>query len=137
MIHRPAKALRVVDCLVDIQHAITWIGKIVGNLTEEQFLEDRKTQDAVIKNLIDIGEAGNNVMQINPDLEQSRSDLWQHMSGAYEMRIKLTHGYRNIDASVVWNTVKTYLPEFSRVVEIHLAKEPMGHMPGRGSSSAE
>ena len=137
MIHRPTKSLRVVDCLVDIQHAIAWIAKHIGNMTEEQFLKDRKTQDSVIKNLIDIGEAGNNAMQIEPDLEQARPVLWQHISGAYEMRIKLTHGYRGIDASVVWNTVKIYLPEFSKAIDTFLDEHSANGIHGGGSPSSE
>lgn len=137
MMHRPPKSLRFVDCLADIQHAIAWIDKHIGSMTKEQFLKDRKTQDSVIKNLIDVGEAANNLMHIDPDFQQTRPDLWQHMSGAYEMRIKLTHGYRNIDSGVVWDTVKIYLPDFFSVVETFLAEHRAGRTPRGGSSSGD
>ncbi len=91
-------------------------------MTEQDFLKDRKTQDSVIKNLIDLGEASNNIMRIDPVLAQTDPDLWQHLSGAYDMRIKLTHGYRGVDASVVWNTMTVYLPEFARLVVTTLAE---------------
>jgi hypothetical protein len=122
MIHRPGKILRVADCLGDIQGAISRIGGYIDLMSEEAFLNDMKTQDAVIKNLIDVGEASNNAMQIDPALKQMRPELWQHLLGAYEMRIKLTHGYRSVDAGIVWATANLYLPEFFRVVEIALSE---------------
>jgi uncharacterized protein with HEPN domain len=116
MTHRPSKTLRVADCLSDIQDPIAWINRHIGDIGKEQFLADRKTQDSVIKNMVDIGEAANNIMRINPALEKARPDLWPHLAAIYEMRIKLTHGYRSIDALVVWNTAKIDLPVFDRLV---------------------
>jgi uncharacterized protein with HEPN domain len=121
MNHRPSKTLKVRDCLDDIKEAIIWINRHTEGMAEDRFLSDRKTQDSVIKNLIDIGEASNNIMQLDPECEQSSPDLWNHLSGSYEMRIKLTHGYRSIDAEVIWNTVKVYLPDFDRIVRLTLS----------------
>jgi len=115
MIHRAPKHLRVRDFLADIQDAIALINTYLGNMTAEQFvagsIEAHKTRDSVIKNMIDIGEAANNIMQLAPDIEQRNTKLWQHLRGAYDMRIKLTHGYRSVNDRVIWNTVTDYLPE--------------------------
>ncbi|MDP2824550.1 MAG: hypothetical protein Q8O52_17955 [Sulfuritalea sp.] len=46
----------MVDCLADIRDAIAWINRHIGDAHKEQFLADRKTQDSVIKNLVDIAE---------------------------------------------------------------------------------
>ncbi len=116
MTHRPPKTLRVVDCLGDIQDAIAWIGRHIGDANKEEFLVDRKTQDSVIKNLVDIGEAANNIMRLDPGLEQASPELWPHLSAVYEMRIKLTHGYRSIDALIVWNTAKIDLPILDQLI---------------------
>ena len=122
MTDRPPKAQRVYDYLADIQDAISWTTRHIGNMTKEQFLADRKTQDAVIKNMVDIGEAANNVMRTDPRLEQERPELWKHLVGTYATRIKLTHGYRSIDAAVVWNTAQIDLPAFREMVRSILAK---------------
>lgn len=117
MIHRPSKALRINDFFADVQEAIRLIAEYTGGLTLEQFVADKldahKTRDSVIKNLIDIGEAANNIMQLAPEIEQSNPVMWRHLRGAYDMRIKLTHGYRSVNNRIVWNTVVDYLPELS------------------------
>jgi len=116
MTHRPPKTLRVVDCLGDIQDAIAWISRHIGDANKEQFLVDRKTQDSVIKNLVDIGEAANNIMRLDPCVEQDSPELWRHLGAVYEMRIKLTHGYRSIDGLIVWNTARIDLPILDKLI---------------------
>ncbi len=120
MSHHPPKTLRINDALDDIRDALTWIDRHIGNISRDEFLADRKTLDSVVKNLVDIGEAANNIMQSDATIESSKPDLWNHLVGAYAMRIKLTHGYRSIDASVVWNTVKIHLPEFRQLISAAL-----------------
>jgi uncharacterized protein with HEPN domain len=121
MIHRPSKALRVSDYLADMQEAIRLIAEYTHGLTVEQFvantLDAHKTRDSVIKNMIDIGEAANNVMQLAPEIEQRNLAMWLHLRGAYDMRIKLTHGYRSVNDRIVWNTAADYLPELSMSIE--------------------
>ncbi|MDZ7919667.1 DUF86 domain-containing protein, partial [Rhodoferax sp.] len=57
------------------------------------FKADRKTQDAVIRNLEVIGEACNNVTKNQPDFAAQRTTVpWGF---AYEMRNALAHGYFN------------------------------------------
>ena len=120
MSHWPSKALRVSDFLADIQEAICLIAQYTLGLNVEQFVVDsldaHKTRDSVIKNLIDIGETANNIIQLAPDIEQRNSELWLHLRGAYDMRIKLTHGYRSINDRIVWNTSANYLPELAKCI---------------------
>ena len=82
MSHSPSKTLLVSDCLADIRDAIAWIGRHIGDAQREQFLADRKTQDSVIKNLVDIGEAANNIMRLDPGFEQQSPELWPHLGSA-------------------------------------------------------
>jgi uncharacterized protein with HEPN domain len=123
MNHSPSKTLRVVDCLTDIRDAIAWIGRHIGDAQREQFLDDRKTQDSVIKNLVDIGEAANNIMRLDPGLEQQSPELWPHLGSVYEMRIKLTHGYRSIDGLIVWNTARIDLPVLDQLIAQAIARQ--------------
>lgn len=123
MTHSPPKTLRVIDCLTDMRNAIAWIGKHIGDAHKAQFLADRKTQDSVIKNLVDIGEAANNIMRLDPDLEQQAPVLWPHLGAVSEMRIKLTHGYRGTDALVVWNTAKIDMPILDKLIAQTIAEQ--------------
>lgn len=77
----------------------------------------------MIKNLVDIGEAANNIMRLDPGLEQESPELWPHLCAVYEMRIKLTHGYRSIDALIVWNTAKIDLPKLDQLIAQAIAEQ--------------
>ncbi len=126
MIHRPSKALRIGDFFADIQESIQLIAEYTRGLTAEQFVADsvdaHKTRDSVIKNMIDIGEAANNIMQLAPDIEQLDLTLWVHLRGAYDMRIKLTHGYRSVNDRIVWNTAADYMPELALCIAAEQAR---------------
>ncbi len=56
------KERRLPDWINDIQEAIQNIRADLGSLSEESFIGDGKSQCAVIKGLIDIGEAAKNIM---------------------------------------------------------------------------
>jgi len=75
---------------------------------------DRKTQDAVIRNLEIIGEACNNVSRNHPDFAVQHAIVpWGF---AYEMRNALAHGYFNVDLSIVWQTIQNDLPSLKAQV---------------------
>jgi uncharacterized protein with HEPN domain len=89
----------------DIVDSIEKIEKYCQNITYEQFLEDDKTKDAVVRNLEIIGEAAKNI----PDhiKKISFETAWKSMAG---MRDKLIHEYFGVSYSTVWETVKGDLP---------------------------
>lgn len=73
------------------------------------FLADRKTRDAVIRNLEVIGEACNNVTKNHPIFASEHSAVpWGF---AYEMRNALSHGYFTVDHVIVWQTIQHDLPK--------------------------
>lgn len=72
-------------------------------MIEVQFLEDAKTQDAVIRNFNIIGEACRNIDNQHPEFTQEHPEVpWGF---AYEMRNALAHGYFKID--IIMTTTKT------------------------------
>jgi len=78
-------------------------------LAKLEFLEDKRTQQAVIMNLIIIGEAATKVMDSHANFTQSHPDVpWRRMRG---MRNRMAHGYFDMNLDVVWETVQTALPE--------------------------
>ena len=75
----------------------------------DAFMADRKTRDAVIRNLEVIGEACNNVAKNHPAFASLHSKVpWGF---AYEMRNALSHGYFTVDHAIVWQTIQQDLPK--------------------------
>lgn len=115
-----AGKLRVPDYLGHILEAIRRIRLYVEDLTEARFLEDAKTQDAVIRNFEIIGEACRNIDSHHPEFTQEHPEVpWGF---AYEMRNALTHGYFKVDLEIVWKTVHKDLPDLADQIETLLSK---------------
>jgi uncharacterized protein with HEPN domain len=107
-------SLRVRDYLEHILEAIDRIGRYVDSMAEDDFLNDEKTQDAVVRNFEIIGEASRNMVRNYPDFTQVHPEVpW---GIAYEMRNSLAHGYFSVDYEIVWNTVKSDLPKMAEQV---------------------
>lgn len=85
--------------------------------TLETFLDDRKTQDAVVRNLEVIGQA---LKDYGIDeLTEKKPDIpWQQIAG---MRNILAHDYLGVDMVMIWDTVQ--LPgvgtDKKRAVSVH------------------
>lgn len=100
---------RLTDYLDHMRQAATDACSFVEGLSKEDFLADRRTQQAVIMSLIVIGEAATKVMDGYAEFaNQHRQVPWRSMRG---MRNRIAHGYFDINLDVVWDTVQTALPE--------------------------
>lgn len=103
-----ADPLRIADYLRHILQSIDNIQDYTASTDLTGFMADRKTQDAVIRNLEVIGEACNNVAKNHPNFAAQHATVpW---SFAYEMRNALAHGYFNVDLAIVWQTIQNDLP---------------------------
>ncbi len=84
----------------------------VDGMTKDEFLDDQRTQQAVVMNLLIISEAVARLMQDDAPLLATRPDMkWDLMRG---MRNRTAHGYFEINMDVVWDTVCEALPHLSR-----------------------
>lgn len=114
----PKSILRVQDYLSHILEAISLIGQYVEDMSEVDFLNDRKTQDAVIRNFEIIGEAANNVVRVAPEFAAAHSDVpW---ADAYLLRNQIAHGYFKVDFEIVWRTIFQDLPELKQQISFLL-----------------
>ncbi|MGE4531383.1 MAG: DUF86 domain-containing protein [Acidithiobacillus sp.] len=105
---------RLPDYLDHIKQAATDACSFVEGLGKIDFINDKRTQQAVIMNLIIIGEAATKVMDIYPEFAEEHSKIpWRSMRG---MRNRIAHGYFDINLDVVWDTVQTALPELAAQV---------------------
>lgn len=75
-----------------------------NNLTFEQFSNDGKTIDAVIRNFEIIGEAAN---RLPDEFKDKHPDIdWHRIRG---FRYRIVHDYFGIDYTIVWEIRNTYL----------------------------
>jgi len=110
-----AGSLRVPTYLGHILKAIQRISLYVEGMAKAQFLEDAKTQDAVIRNFEIIGEACRNIEVHHPGFAAEHPEVpWAF---AYEMRNALAHGYFKVDLEIVWKTIQIDLPPLAGQVE--------------------
>ena len=105
---RRQQPLRRADYLRHMADAIDNIQNYTAGMNASGFKADRKTQDAVIRNLEIIGEACNNMLKNDAAFAQAHPEM--HWGFAYEMRNAPSHGYFNVDLDIAWATVTSDLP---------------------------
>lgn len=99
---------RLADYLAHIRQAAQDACIFVEGLHKDDFLDDKRTQQAVIMSLIIIGEAATKIMDQHPDFTAAHPEIpWRSMRG---MRNRIAHGYFDINLDVVWDTVASALP---------------------------
>jgi uncharacterized protein with HEPN domain len=92
--------------LEDILDAIEQIRTYTAGYDVEAFRRDRKTQDAVIRNLEIIGEAARSLPESS---KASAAEIeWRKISG---LRNILTHEYFGVNLEIVWDVVQTKLAD--------------------------
>ena len=100
---------RVADYLDHMQQAATDACSFVEGLSKDEFLADKRTQQAVIMSLIVIGESATKIMDQHAKFADQHPEVpWRSMRG---MRNRIAHGYFDINLDVVWDTVQTALPD--------------------------
>ncbi|HSI58690.1 MAG TPA: DUF86 domain-containing protein [Ideonella sp.] len=99
---------RLPDYLEHILEAAQQAVQYVEALAKDEFLADRRTQQAVVLNLVIVGEAATQLIKDHQAfLDRFPEIPWASMKG---MRNRLAHGYFDINLDVVWDTVQTALP---------------------------
>jgi uncharacterized protein with HEPN domain len=99
------------DFLNDILDAMQKIASYTLDMTYEDFLEDTKTQDAVIRNIEIIGEAAKNISDRGKD--KNTTIPWKPIAG---MRDRLIHGYFGVNIDIVWGVVSGDLPQLENQI---------------------
>lgn len=103
---------RLQDYLSHMRQAAKDACTFVEGLSKDDFLADKRTQQAVIMNLIIIGEAATKVMDGFGEFTEAYPEVpWRSMRG---MRNRIAHGYFELDLDVVWETVQLALPALLR-----------------------
>jgi uncharacterized protein with HEPN domain len=112
--------LRSADYVGHVLNAIRLVQDYTQGMTPDVFAQDTRTQQAVLLNIMIIGEAATKLAQSDPDLLVRHPQVpWSSMRG---MRNRVAHGYFDIDLQVVWNTTQTALPHLATQLHAVLAE---------------
>jgi len=89
----------------DILQSIAVIQEYTQGMTLESFARDRKTVDAVLRNITIIGEAAGHVP---PEVADAHPEIpWRVMR---DFRNVVVHVYFGIQLSILWNTIQSDMP---------------------------
>lgn len=98
--------------LTDIRESILLIESYLEGYSFDTFRDDRKTVDAVARNLEIIGEASKKVPRgvrgKAPEIE------WRKIAG---LRDILIHEYFGIDLEIIWDVIHNHLPRLKESVQ--------------------
>jgi uncharacterized protein with HEPN domain len=95
----------------DMQSACRKILHYTNGMSQQIFLHDDKTYDAVIRNFEIIGEAAKNV----PDEIQKRYAIiqWREMIA---LRNIVAHAYFGMNDDIIWDLVQNKVPELLTLI---------------------
>ncbi len=103
--------------LEDMLDACRRVLEYTAGRTYDQYLADRRTRDAVMRNLEIMGEAAK---QVPPGTcAQLPAIDWRE---AKAFRDVLAHGYFGIDETIVWEVIQKRVPAIARELERFLAE---------------
>ena len=97
--------------LNEILRAIELIEKSIGNFTYKEFERDNNLVDATAMRLQIIGES---IKKLPSKFKQNKKVNWKDLA---ELRNIISHAYFKINASIVFDTSKNYLPELKQEIE--------------------
>lgn len=97
--------------LEDILESIGKIRRYVEGMSYDDFSEDSKTIDAVVRNLEIVGEA---VKHLPTEIREAAKEIpWRRIAGVRDI---LIHAYFDIDLEIVWEIVTEKLGPLERTI---------------------
>ncbi len=98
--------------LEDVLESTGLIEEYIRDMNFDNFGSDRKTIDAVVRNLEIIGEATKNIPE---NIRNAHNDIdWKGIIG---LRNRIAHEYFGIDTSIIWNIITIELPLFKKKLQ--------------------
>ena len=98
--------------IVDIREAIEKIERYIAGMALNNFLNDERTADAVVRNLETIGEATNRLPE---DFIIRHSEIeWPKIMG---LRHRIVHEYFGVDLEIIWEILQNDLPAFKGLLQ--------------------
>jgi len=98
--------------LEDILESAEKILTYTDGLTYDDFINDSKTIDAVVRNFEIIGEAA---ARLPDDFKDNYSHIdWHKLKG---LRNRIVHHYFGIDYHIIWSIKENFLPDLSAQIK--------------------
>ncbi len=105
---------RIKDQLIRMHNCCEHIVDFSSGLSFQAFSEDLRTQQAIIMNILLIGEVATKLIQKFPEIATTYPEIpWNNIRG---MRNRIAHEYFDLDLNVVWKTIHTAIPD----LQMHL-----------------
>ncbi len=99
-----------------MQECVANLAEFTSGLTYDEFLADKKTRHAVLRNILVLGEAANRLPEEfrnqHPEVEWGKIIRSRHIT---------THEYEKIDYAIVWRIITVYSKELNYNLEKILA----------------
>ena len=90
----------------EMQDAVESILSYTKGMNQDGFAIDKKTKDAVLRNLIVLGEAVTRLpaefRELHPQIEWEKIARSRHV---------IVHDYFDVDYEIIWKIVTVYLPD--------------------------
>ena len=102
--------------LAQILDSIEKVREFIGGMDNAAFLEDRKTQSAVIMQLALIGELAK---RISAPVKSVIDVPWKEIAG---FRDRAIHDYFQIDLQVAWDTIALDLEPLAKALSDYLKR---------------
>lgn len=97
--------------LNDIISSISQIKEYIEDYSFDNFSKDKRTIDAVIRNLEIIGEA---VKSIPQTIKSKYKYEWRAVAGLKDI---LIHQYFGINLKIIWDIIQNELPQFEKLIK--------------------
>lgn len=98
--------------ILDMIDAVSRIQSYTNGLNFDEFLEDQKTIDAVVRNFEILGEAAT---RVDPDFQEANHQVpWKHLKG---YRNRLIHEYFGVDYEIVWDIIENELADLIALLQ--------------------
>lgn len=100
----------------DILAAVRAIADYTDGMTFDEFVGDARTMDAVVRNLMTMGESIRWIPE--PILDAHPAVPWRTLRG---LRNVVVHEYFGVDPAILWETVQSDLPPLKADLQAVLA----------------
>lgn len=115
-----ARQYNIGECLRDIRDSARLVEEYVEVISHDDFIQDIKCQDAVIRRFEIMGEAARRIMVTDQGWQRSFPGI--DLRIIYATRNRFSHGYDSVNTSVVWETATQDIPKLRNKLDQIIAR---------------